>query len=860
MANCNFMKNNYIYSLIAIMLLLVCQISGQTTTNYLLNSGFELDNAAVQKPQGWSEWTPNSTDANAAVVNGDAHSGNFYGKMSGTAAYNVMTFQTLRNLPAGIYSLKGWFRSSGGQGYGNFSIKNHGGAEVNLALNTVMSTWTQKIINNISITSGTCEIDIYSQGAANQWTDYDDIELTLVSVANVPVTDVIVTPTSSSVAMGSTLNLSATVLPADAINKTISWTSSNPNVATVSGGIVSGISPGLVTITATTQDGGKTATSEINVTNPTVINGDFESGIKGWEKSWGNWSIVSDSHSGNSAAMIPLANWGNGLVQHFNVDPQSVYILKFWAKVSSKATDIPVYLSIKNSKGQSVGIDPNYTVKVNSKTWAQYSIRFQTIELMDSVDLWIGDSKTDTLYVDDFVVNNTTFVKNGGFENAKVGWEKSIGTFTLVNDVHSGSAAAMFGLNNWHNLLIQRFDVEELSTYELKFWAKVTESSKKVDIKLGLKNSGGKNVGPDPNFSIPVTSKVWKQYSYKFNTLATVSAIEFWIGDGTTDYIYIDDIELVPASIITNGGFENGKTGWEKSSGSFDLVSPGQSGDFAAKLTLSNSKNVIVQRINVDPITSYELKLWAKVSGESTVTINLSEKNSLGKVVGADPNEQISVSTNEWKSYSLNFSTLSNVDSLDLWIEDNVTDILYFDNLTIRPLVYTSVTGIALDSTSLQLKINDTYKLKATITPLLATNREVTWTSSNPLIATVDINGTVSAIKEGNVTITSTATDGKLSAVCTVKVVSSTSVVNQVFNKIKVYPNLILNGVLKIWYSGEDVYSINITSMNGQSMYTDILHSGNGTINTSFLKSGMYLVHIKSGSEQHVEKVFILNK
>lgn len=79
------------------------------------------------------------------------------------------------------------------------------------------------------------------------------------------------------------------------------------------------------------------------------------------------------------------------------------------------------------------------------------------------------------------------------------------------------------------------------------------------------------------------------------------------------------------------------------------------------------------------------------------------------------------------------------------------------------------VTGISLDKTSATVGINNTITLKATVKPNDASNKGVTWKSSDTSIATVD-NGKVKGIKEGKVTITATTKDGNHSATATITV------------------------------------------------------------------------------------------
>ena len=78
-------------------------------------------------------------------------------------------------------------------------------------------------------------------------------------------------------------------------------------------------------------------------------------------------------------------------------------------------------------------------------------------------------------------------------------------------------------------------------------------------------------------------------------------------------------------------------------------------------------------------------------------------------------------------------------------------------------------TGVKLNKTSLKLEENEGEKLVATIQPTNATNKTITWSSSNTNVATVNKEGFVTAKKEGTATITAKTANGK-KATCKVTV------------------------------------------------------------------------------------------
>ncbi|MDD7608073.1 MAG: Ig-like domain-containing protein [Bacteroidales bacterium] len=87
----------------------------------------------------------------------------------------------------------------------------------------------------------------------------------------VSVTGVTLNKTSTSIQVGGTETLTATVSPKDAANKKVTWKSSNAAIASVdANGKVTGVKAGEATITVTTEDGGKTATCKVTVSDKEI--------------------------------------------------------------------------------------------------------------------------------------------------------------------------------------------------------------------------------------------------------------------------------------------------------------------------------------------------------------------------------------------------------------------------------------------------------------------------------------------------------------------------------------------------------------------------------------------------------------
>ena len=101
------------------------------------------------------------------------------------------------------------------------------------------------------VPAGTKDLTIYAQWTAKK--------VTGISI-----------PGTQTVSIGESKTLSATVTPTDALNRNLTWKSSNTSVATVTNGTIKGIREGTATVTATAADGSGVSASCTVTVKPTV--------------------------------------------------------------------------------------------------------------------------------------------------------------------------------------------------------------------------------------------------------------------------------------------------------------------------------------------------------------------------------------------------------------------------------------------------------------------------------------------------------------------------------------------------------------------------------------------------------------
>ena len=162
-----------------------------------------------------------------------------------------------------------------------------------------------------------------------------------ITASNILLTSVVVNKTNATVGVGDTTSIKAAVAPANASNKTVLWTSSDPSVATVSNnGIVTAVAIGNATITATAQDaGGVSSTSAITVVSAgacgIMTNNGFESGFVNWLRNPNAAAakIGTSAQSGLKSAVITADQGAINYGKAINVTGGSEITFDVWAKV-----------------------------------------------------------------------------------------------------------------------------------------------------------------------------------------------------------------------------------------------------------------------------------------------------------------------------------------------------------------------------------------------------------------------------------------------------------------------------------------------------------------------------------------------
>ena len=201
-----------------------------------------------------------------------------------------------------------------------------------------------------------------------------------IDVQATPVSSVTLNKTSASLRVFGTMTLTATVKPDDATDKTITWSSSDASVATVSKGVVTAMKTGNAIITA--KAGDKSATCAVEVKAPALFSVSTDKQVK---FSPGNLVKWSDSEYTFETIIFPYIHWttsitggttydaigGRGYNKSITATPRSYFS---WSEVA-EGNGVPRLFTVGGVSGWRVLTQSEWTYLLSSRTMKSTNVK-----------------------------------------------------------------------------------------------------------------------------------------------------------------------------------------------------------------------------------------------------------------------------------------------------------------------------------------------------------------------------------------------------------------------------------------------------------------------------------------------------
>jgi uncharacterized protein YjdB len=227
------------------------------------------------------------------------------------------------------------------------------------------------------------------------------------------------------------------------------------------------------------------------------------------------------------------------------------------------------------------------------------------------------------------------------------------------------------------------------------------------------------------------------------------------------DTYHYNQRDYLPGTMRLLGVTSDGSLGYIKSSVQYVprneayLQVTADAPDELKLVTQSEYDNYIATHpkvVNVTGVTLSQSTLSLKAGETATLTATVAPDNATTKALTwTSSNTNVATVTTDGKVTAVAVGTAK----ISATTTDG-TQISAACNVTVNP---TPVSSITLSATRHQMKVGDTFTLTATVAPTSATNKNVTWESSNSRVATVSATGVVTAVGVGSAKISVIAAD-----------------------------------------------------------------------------------------------------
>ena len=564
------------------------------------------------------------------------------------------------------------------------------------------------------------------------------------------VTAVSLDKTTATITVGQKVTLTARILPIDATNPAVAWSTSEPTVATVTAdGVVSGVSVGTCIITATTVDGGKIATCAIAVVTPTDVvvtnqlNADKATAVAALE-ALGLTVTTTEQYSSTVAAGKVIS--------------QSLV-----AGATAKTGDT---INLVISLGAQSDNSATTTTTPGSSTVSVTGITLSRT----TMDLGVGTTGSLAATVAPSDATNKTYTWSSSNESVAtvsggVVTAKAVGTATITVTTADGGKTATC--------------VVSVAASSVAVTG-VTLSSTTASLTVGGTTTLTATVAPSNATDKTVT---WTSSNSSVATVSggTVTAK----GAGTATITATASGKTATCTVTVTAASTtltvNNVVGQTSAAAKKTLEDAGFKVSIAYVDSSSGNDTVREQKPSAGSSVEKGATVYLTVNRASVSITVIAQGN--GTVTGSGMyavGSSVTITAKADSGYKfVKWSDGNTTASRTITVgSSSAVYTAVFEKGTASSgsgsgSTTVAVTGVTLNTTALTLTEGKTGTLTATVAPSNATNKNCAWSSTDPSVATVSASGVVTAVKAGTAVILVVTADGNKTAACTVTVTAS---------------------------------------------------------------------------------------
>ncbi|WFO16753.1 Ig-like domain-containing protein [Cellulophaga baltica 4] len=600
--------------------------------------------------------------------------------------------------------------------------------------------------------------------------------------SNVSVASVAITPNPITINIGGTENLSAVILPANATNQNVTWSSSDDAIASVSAaGVVTGNTTGSATITVTTEDGDFTATSTITVqastfavtgitvdpTAITITNGSTTTLTETIAPANATNQNVTWSSSDDAIASVSAA----GVVTGNAIGSATITVTTEDGDFTATST-ITVQAATFAVTG--ITVDPTVITITNGST----TTLTETIAPANATNQNVTWSSSDDAIAS---VSAAGVVTGNAIGTATITVTTEDGAFTATSTITVQAATvAVTGITvDPTSITITNGSTTTLT--ETITPANVTNQNvtwTSSDDAIASVNAAGMVTGNTTGTAtISVTTEDGGFTATSTITVQAATVAVTGITIGPTSITITNGSTTTLTETITPANATNQNVTWSSSDDAIASVNAAgvvtgntigtatisvttEDGGFTATSTITvQAATVAVTGITVAPTA-----ITITNGSTTTLTETITPANATNQNVTWTSSDDAIASVSATGVVTGNAIGTS---TITVTTEDG--GFTATSTITVQAATF-AVTGITVDPTVITITNGSTTTLTETIAPANATNQTVTWSSDNTSVATVNTSGVVTGVGTGEAKITVTTQDGGFTATSLVTV------------------------------------------------------------------------------------------